>query len=499
MRFLYCLLLLLLSNFIAFCQNSASDSKTIAAFDNYIQQALPLWKTPGISVAVVKDGKLVFKKAYGLREIGKTAPYTTATLSTCASTTKAMSAVCMGMLVDEGKVKWTDKVVDVLPGFKLYDPYATSEITVLDLFTHNTGLGNADLLWVYGYNREEIIKRMQFMPPAYSFRSDFIYQNLMYIVAGELIKQLSGKTWEAFITERLFTPLGMTNTFAAHSAITDKMNATTPHYADKDTVKAIPYIYDDNIGAAGGVWSCADDMAKWIQCILDSSKINGRRLLQPATYANIFKPQAMAPATMYPTMQIIQPHWFTYGLGWFQHDYKGMMVQMHTGSIAGLTAIAGLIPDQHFGIYIFGNLDHAELRHALMFKAFDLWCLNNNTRDWSAEFFKLYKGIKDSAQKKEDDAIAKRVLNTHPSLPLNDYTGDYSNKIFGKIKVNLQNNMLQIEAPHNNKLLLEHWQFDMFKGIPNYWWYGFNSARFILGDAGKIVGLNLGGVEYIKN
>src|SRR5450432_3907958 len=168
-------------------------------------------------------------------------------------------------------------------------------------------------------------------------------------------------------------------------------------------------------------------MAKWLKCVLDSTKINGKRLLKPATYATLFTPHVIAPLTMYPTMEILKPHWFTYGLGWFQHDYKGKMIQFHTGSLAGLTAIAGLVPDAHLGIYIFGNLDHAELRHALMYKAFDLWAFNDDSRNWSDIFYQHYKSLADTSKKHDAETLAKRVLDTHPSLPLEGYTGKFVN------------------------------------------------------------------------
>ena len=379
------------------------DAKIPEVFDSYIQNALQSWKTPGLSVVVVKDDHVVFKKAFGVQDLRTKVPYTTATLSTCASTTKAMTAACMGMLVDEGLVKWNDVVADVLPEFKLFNPYATAEIKIKDLFTHNTGLGNADLLWVFGYSREEILRRMKFIPTAYSLRSSYIYQNLMYMVAGEVIKKVSGKSWDEFITERIFKPLGMNNTYADYSTIAPTTARTTPHFKDRDnrdTIKAINYLSEDNVGAAGGVWSCADDMSKWLQFLLDSAQLNGKRLLKPETFAELFKPQAIVPSTQfYPTIQLTHPHWMTYGLGWFQHDYRGKMVQFHTGSLDGLVAIAGMIPDEHLAIYIFGNLDHSEIRHALMYKAFDLWCFHDNKNDWGNEFFRLYTGLTDTAKK----------------------------------------------------------------------------------------------------
>jgi len=336
------------------------------------------------------------------------------------------------------------------------------------------------------------------MEPAYSLRASFIYQNLMYIVAGEVIHTVSGKTWEQFISERIFTPLGMNNTFADHSAVTASADAAVAHYPDNDTIKTIPYLYTDNIGAAGGVWSCADDMAKWLHCMLDSTKINGRRLLQPATYAMLFTPQVIAPLSMYATMEIIRPHWFTYGLGWFQHDYRGKMIQFHTGSLAGFTAIAGLLPGERLGIYVYGNVDHAELRHALLYKAIDLWSFNDNTNDWSNRFFAHYKAIADSAKAKENSLLAKRVLSAQASVPLAAYTGVFSNKRLATIQVTLKDTVLSVNMPGNISLKLQHWHYDVFRGTYNRWWSGKAWIQFLPGKQGEISSLKLDETEYIR-
>ncbi len=332
---------------------------------------MQLWKTPGLSVVIVKDNNVIFNKAYGVKDITTKEPFTTSTLSICASTTKAMTAVCMGMLVDAGKVKWTDKVSDIYPELKLYDNYATSELTVKDLLTHNTGLGNADMLWVFDYSIDTIIHQMRYIKPAYSFRSSFIYQNLMYMVAGEVIHRVSGIPWDKFIKDSLFTRLGMTNTYPNYKQSLVSNNHITPHYMYEDSViETIPFIDSKTVDAAGGVWSCTDDINKWTMFMLDSAKVNGKRLLKPETYAKLFTPQSFVTASeFYPTAALTKPHWTTYGLGWFQEDYRGKMVQFHTGSLDGAVAIHGLIPDEHFGIYIFANMDHTEIRHALMYKA----------------------------------------------------------------------------------------------------------------------------------
>ena len=504
-KFIISLLILSLAFVASFAQNKEKASQTLqlpTVFDKYVQEGLNTWKTVGLSVVVVKNGEVVFKKGYGLQNSTESTPYTTATLSTCASTTKAMTAVCMSMLIDEGKVKWTDKVSDILPEFKLSNPYVTEEITVKDLFTHNAGLGNADFLWVFGYSREEILKRIPQIPLAYSLRSSYTYQNLMYITAGEVIRRVSGKAWEDFITERLFTPLGMNNTYASYSKIPANVAKTSPHHKDKNDnnkIKPLPYLYSDNIGATGGVWSCVDDIAKWLKFLQDSTKLNGNRLLKASSFANLFKPHALIPQeSFYPTTKITKPNWTTYGLGWFQHDYRGKMVQLHTGSLDGLVAILGMIPDEKLAIYVFGNLDHSEIRHALMYKAFDLWVFNDYKNDWSKDFFNLYEGLAAQASKAEAEALSKQVKNTKPSLDLANYAGKFSNKIYGSAEIEIKDGALALKLPNNIQFNLQHFHYDTFLGKSIYWWEDKTLIQFSLNIEGKVSGFSIFGINYTK-
>jgi len=469
-------------------------------FDTYIQQAMQLWKTPGLSIVVVKDGNIVFKKGYGVTELGKPEPFTTSTLSICASTTKAMTAVCMGMLVDEGKVKWTDKVSDIYPALKLYDNYANSELTVKDLFTHNSGLGNADWLWSLGYPLDTIIQKMRLLKPAYSFRSSFIYQNLMFMVAGEVIHKVSGKTFDEFITERLFAPLGMLHTYPNYTASVNEPSHITPHFMYEDsTVKPIRFIESKGIDAAGGVWSSVDDINKWVLCLLDSTKINGKPLLKPETYAKLFTPASMVtPTEFYPTAKLIKPHWTTYGLGWFQEDYRGKMVNFHTGSLDGAVAICGLINDEHFGVYIFANRDHTELRHALMYKAMDLWVWGDDKNDWSKSMFDMYNGMSAAAKKEMKDFEAKRVPGTKPTLALTEYAGTYTNDIYGDASVFLNKDSLTLNFPNNITVKLSQWHYDTFLGKFENDWNGKDWLTFSLNAEGKVSGFNFLGLDYGK-
>lgn len=476
------------------------NTDKVALFDKYIQSAFPLWKTTGLAVAVVKQGKVIFKKGYGVNDMRTNQPFTTSTVAYCASTTKFMTAACVGMLVDEGKLKWDDKLKNILPDFRLYDAYVSDEITVRDILRHNAGLGNGDLLWLFGYSSEEILRRMRYMPPAYSFRSSFIYQNLMYVVAGEVIKKVSGMPWHEFISKRLFQPLGMNHTYTLFKLSSGEPNRMTPHYMFEDSIiKPIEAIDFGGYDPAGSVASNIDDMVKWMQFVQDSAKLNGQRLIKAETFAEFFKPQSfVTPEEFYPTAAKTHPHWTTYGLGWFQQDYRGKMVQFHTGSLDGAIAIYGMVPEEKLSFYFFGNLDHSEIRHALMWKAIDLWSFNDNSRDWSTELFYHYKSLREAGQKANAEKEAKRVMNTKPTVAIENYTGKYSNEIYGEADVLLDKGELKIKFPNNVNLALKHWHYDTFRGYFDYEWYGKSWVGFSLNNDGKVAQFDFDGVVFSR-
>jgi CubicO group peptidase (beta-lactamase class C family) len=490
---------LLFVSFELFAQTTdPSLSKKIQEFDFYVMKAQKEWEVPGLAVTVVKDNQVIFTKGYGVCESGKPDPINAQTLFACASTTKAMTAACMGMLVDEGKISWDDTVEKYLPELQLFDPAVTREIKIRDLFVHDTGVGNADFLWVgMNISGDEILKKMRWVKPSYSLRSSFIYQNIFYLAAGKIIEKISGKPWHQYMTERIFVPLRMTRTVPLLKLATDA-NRTKPHDRVAEKITVIEDDSADEIGAAGSVWSCAEDIGKWMQCMLDSSKYANGRLLSSKTWTEMFKPQVIVPASeFYPTMRIIKPNWTTYGLGWFQHDYKGYKINYHTGSLAGAVAIHAQLPDKKLGIYVFGNLDHAEVRHALVYKAFDHFALGGTT-DWSSDFLKLYGGIRADQEKKKKDFVAKRVLNTNPSLAIENYTGKYTDPLYGEIIVTAKGNSLSVNLNNFMKATLDHWHYDTFRGWFEKKWYGEGNASFSLGLDGQISKLNFEGMEFVK-
>jgi CubicO group peptidase (beta-lactamase class C family) len=474
----------------------SSSAQQVQEFDAYAEAAMKSWQMPGMALVLVKDGQVLLKKAYGLRELGTQNRVTTQTQFACASTTKAMIATCMGILVDEGKVNWDDPVIKHLPQFHLYDPYVTRELKVRDLFTHNSGVGNADFLWsLMNISSEEILHKMQAVEPSYSLRSSFIYQNIFYLAAGKVIEKVSGQSWENFLQTRLFKPLAMNNSYPTLKS-TPTTNLSRPHFRVNGVIKVIEASSADQVGPAGSVHACIDDMAKWVTCMLDSSKYAGGRLLEPHTWAELFRPQVIVPAAQfYPTMQLIKPNWMTYALGWFQHDYKGKKVNYHTGSLAGEIAMHAQLPEEKLGLYVFGNFDHAEARHALVYKAFDLFALGGK-RDWNAEFLQLYQGIQAEGEKAEADFEAKRMLNTKASKPLVEYAGKYSHPLYGELEIILQGQELLFNLNQFVQAKLSHWHYDTFRGSYERDWYGKALGTFSLGADGKIAGFNFDGFEF---
>jgi CubicO group peptidase (beta-lactamase class C family) len=440
---------------------------------------------------------VVFAKGYGVLELGKPAAVDTQTLFAIGSTTKAMTVMALAMLVDEGKVRWDDPVTKYLPGFQLADPYATRELTVRDLLTHRAGLPNADFLWAFNdISSDEIIRRLRYVRPAYSIRSAFIYQNIMYAVAGQVVAAASGMPWADFLRTRIFQPLGMTRTVATLAEASRAPNVASPHYTWDDTIHVIANRFVDPVAPAGAVWSSVADMSKWMRFVLDSGRYDGRTLVQKRTFLDVVHPQTMVPeGEFYPTAQLTRPHWTTYGLGWFQQDYNGRKVDFHTGSIDGMVAIVGLMLDEGLGVYVLSNLDHVEVRHALMLKTFDLFT-GAAPRDWSAELRKLYGDLAARGVAARQRNEQQRVAGTRPSLPLEKYAGTYSDSLYGTRTVSFENGALRLRYSPQYAATLEHWQYDTFRARFDDRWNGNQQVSFVIGGDGLPSRLETGGATF---
>lgn len=474
-----------------------SYTKQVKEFDAYIQKGMKDWEIPGMAVVVVKDNKVLLKKGYGVKELGKSDPVDINTLFVMASTTKAITAVGMGMLVDEGKIKWTDRVIDHLPELHLYESFVTKELLIKDLFTHNTGVGNTDYLWTaMQIPADEIISKMELVEPSYSFRGGYTYQNIFYLMAGQVIEKISGQSWSDYTKEKIFIPLGMNRSQPLKSLTDSDGNRASPHDPINGKVTLIQHSNADVIAPAGSAWSTADDVSKWVICMLDSSKYNGGRLLKPNTWKEMFTPQIIIPySQFYPSKKFTQPNWTTYALGWFQHDYKGKKVNFHTGSLFGSIAIHGQLPEEKLGIYVFANYGNGELRHALMYKAFDLFALGGD-RDWSKDLLELYTTNRKASAKKAKEFTDARVPNTKPSHALEAYAGKYTDLLYGEVVITVNGDKLDITVNNFLRASLEHWHYDTFRGPYEKVQYGNGLAQFTLDSKGKIVSVEFEEMEF---
>lgn len=450
-------------------QQPATAEVVRDSLDALITRGMRDWHIPGLAVAVVRHDSILMLRGYGLRQHGESGRVDEHTLFGIMSTTKAMTAMGLALLIEDGVLRWDDPVTKWVPEFQMPDPYVTRELTLLDLVTHRAGLGNADLLWLrWDLDDEEIFRRVRHLEPAYSFRAGYVYQNIMYGLAGHVIERASGLPWETFMRERIWQPLGMTRTFGSWRDVAERggENVSAPHEIIGDTIAVITEDPVDAIPAAGAVWSTSADMSRWVRFLLDSSRVDGgERLVRDQTFRTLFRPHTIIPVErFYPSAIRTRPRWTAYGAGWFLQDYRGAFVAFHTGSLDGRIAIVGLLPDERFGVVMLANMDHAEFRHALMLTAFDLQ-LGAAGHDWNADLLALYDSLDTRGDSIRSAREAERVSGTDPRLPLGDYAGTYRHEVWGDLVVRLDGDRLVARLGKNPELAgpLVHWQYDTFR------------------------------------
>jgi CubicO group peptidase (beta-lactamase class C family) len=480
--------------------DSAADAqpRPLRGLDSYVTKAVADWGVPGLSIAVVHGDSIVFAKGYGVRELGTGDAVDEHTLFAVGSTTKAMTVVALGMLVDSGRVAWDDPVGRHLPRFRLIDPAVTAQTTIRDMLSHRSGLGTVDRIWYgAGGTVADVVGRLRHQPLASSPRSRYAYQNAMYAAAGAVVESASGVPWDRFVRERIFAPVGMTNARTSVVGLDTAANVATPHDVIADTLRPVAHRNLDNIAPAGAVYAGARDMANWMRFLLDSGRVGGRRLLSDAAWREMLTPQFLVPrSSFYPTASLTKPHFAAYGLGWFLQDYRGELVAMHTGSIDGMVAILGLLPERDVGVVVLANRDHAELRHALMWRVFDAY-LGFPARDWSAELRALYdslaaRGRAAAAQREQ------RVSGTRPSLSLEGYAGAYADSLYGALAVRHDGGRLTIDFGPGRMADLEHWHYDTFRATWRDPELGRSFATFNLGRDGTVRELVLDGYGRLE-
>jgi CubicO group peptidase (beta-lactamase class C family) len=412
-------------------------------FDALVARTMKTFGVPGMAVAVVKDGRVVLAKGYGVRRLGEPAPVDAQTLFGIASNTKAFTATALGLLVEEGKIDWDEPVTRILPWFQMWDPYVTREMTVRDLLVHRSGLGlgAGDLLLFpeTTYTRREILDRLRFIRPATSFRSAYAYDNILYVAAGLVIETVSGRPWEDFIAERIFKPAGMTSSRPRHSADLAGRNVAIPHAALASGVTPLPIDENDNMNPAGGILSCAEDMARWMLVHLGEGAIpGGGRLFAPRTEKQLTSLVTPMPISDPPPELLAQRMNFSgYALGFRVSDYRGRKLVNHTGGLSGYVSRTVMAPELGLGIAILTNQESDQAYNSIIYAVLDQ-ALGVPPYDWAAAYLKV--GARAAARTAETlkQADAKRDASLRPSLPLAAYAGPYEDAWYGPIVLTVE-------------------------------------------------------------
>jgi CubicO group peptidase (beta-lactamase class C family) len=404
------------------------------------------------------------------------------------------------MLVDEGKLKWDDPVTKYIPWFQLYDPSTTRELTVRDLLTHRSGLERGDGLWsISQFSREELLRRVRLLKPGWSFRSRYGYNNIMFIAAGELVPAITGKSWDAFIAERLFKPLGMTRTSTSVSTLQGMDDVASPHFRIDDVVQPVDWEKSDNIGGAGAVNSTVTDMAEWIRLNLNNGVYASKRLLSSRVMREIQSSQTVIRIDSVDSALRPSVHFRSYGLGWFLQDYLGRKVVFHTGSLNYMRTRIVLMPEEQFGFVILQNSTSESLHESIGYWILDK-VLGGKQRDWSAELLTISREAEARSSAAKKLRMDARVKGTKPSLDLDKYTGTYENELYGGVVVQLQDGKLTMKMSASYEGAMEHWHYDTFEITWKDRTAGEDTIVFMIGADGKVESLRWEGfAEFNKS
>jgi CubicO group peptidase (beta-lactamase class C family) len=443
--------------------------------DTWVARAMKEFEVPGVALTIVKDGRVEYAKGYGVRRLGDSASVDVHTRFGIASNTKAFTAAALAILVDEKKLGWDDPVYKHLPGFQAYDAYVTRELTVRDLLCHRSGLGlgAGDLLFWPDTNvtREEVVTATRHIRPASSFRSGYAYNNLMFVIAGEVVRAVGGKSWEDFVRERIFTPLGMTETFIAPVDARAGDNIAAPHsrgWRLEGVLTPIPYTRDDTWAPAAGIRASVTDLARWVTAQLNCGKVDDTRRLWSQNSANeMWSAQTVVRISEPPAaLKSTKAKFAAYGLGWSLRDYQGRKVVSHGGALTGMVSTTILMPEENLGIVILTNQEESGAFSSIAYHVLDHY-LNLPQTDWISAYREARANLLADANEAERKLAAARVAGSRPSLELSKYAGEYTDPWYGRAVLASDTGKLVLRMTRTPAMTadLEHWQYDTFRAV----------------------------------
>ena len=477
--------------------------------DSLVERTLKTFEVPGIAVAIVKDGKVIHARGYGVSSLNTKQKVNENTLFGIASNSKAFTSAALGMLIDEKKLSWDTKVVSILPDFKMYNTYVTEEFTIRDLLTHRSGLGlGAGDLMIFpngtDFTTNDIIHNLRYLKPVSDFRTKFDYDNLLYIVAGEVVAKISGISWQDFIETKIMQPLKMNSSAAGFRRLKDTSNVIDAHVPVDDVVKAVARDFSETADAAAGIYSNLTDMSKWMIMQMENGRYGdslSKQLFSKEVHEDMWAPQTIIPihgTSSYHT------NFAGYGLGWFLSDVKGYKQASHTGGLAGIVTQVTMIPEMKLGIIVLTNQQCGEAFSSITNTIKDRYLgmpktdrIKQNEDNW----------IKEQAEAKKITTDIWVTITTEQKkssikTDLAIFTGTYTDKWFGEITISKKKEKFWFDSKRTPRLNGEVVFYKDHTCIVKWSDRSMYADAFLLFDmdkAGKVNGLKMKAISPLTD
>jgi CubicO group peptidase (beta-lactamase class C family) len=446
-------------------QQPVNVEARLKGFDSYMAQVMKDWNAPGIGIGIVVKDKLVFARGYGFRDYGKKLPYTPTTTQPIASNTKLFTAVAVGLLVEEGKLRWDEPIKQFVPTIRFYNDDLDRSVTIRDMLSHRTGVTRHDAIWYKStFTRRELWDRLRYLEPSAPIRSVFLYNNLMYTAAGQIIEELSGQTWEQFVQRRLFDPLGMSRSTVT---IQDNLNGPEPavpfsERRDSTVLYRQPYYTAEvAIAPAGAINSSVQDLSRWVIALLNGGKVDGRQVIPEAVLRETMAPSLAMPNTALETRGWGENLNQYYGMGRWISSYRGHLLALHGGDLPGFHSQVSIMPNDSIGVIVLVIGDHvAPLYNGLTYDIYER-LLGLSLTPWAERLNAIRLKNKAAGTQARSTAAAGRVTGTTPSHALDDYVGEFEHPAYGVVTVARGDSGLTFEF-HGIKMPLSHFHYDRF-------------------------------------
>ncbi|HJY28671.1 MAG TPA: serine hydrolase [Pyrinomonadaceae bacterium] len=484
---------LALTSSIVVAQQQDSVDARLQGFDTYMDQMMKDWNAPGIGIGIVMGDKLVFAKGYGFRDYGKKLPYTPTTTQPIASNSKLFTAVAVGLLVEEGKLRWDDPIKQFVPSIRFYNDDLDRSVTIRDMLSHRTGVTRHDSIWYKStFTRRELWDRLRYLEPTAPLRTKFLYNNLMFTAAGQVIEELSGQTWEQFVQKRIFAPLNM-----SRSTLTIEDNIKGPEPAvpfserrDSTELYRQPYYTAEvAIAPAGAINSNVQDLSRWVIALLNKGKVDGKQVIPEAVLR-----ETMAPSLSLPNSALESRGWGEnlnsyYGMGRTISSYRGHLLAVHGGDLPGFHSQISIMPNDNIGVIVLVIGDHvAPMYNGLTYNIYER-LLGLSLTPWSERLNQVRLKNKAAATKARAGADVGRVPGTKPSHPIDDYVGEFVHPAYGVVTVARGDKELTFDF-HGIKMPLSHFHYDRFD-TPDDEEDGKFSLNFRTNPMGEIEGVEI--------